>query len=104
MGILRVAEWTVDFGGSGHSGWLPAAAAPPPPTPVVRANLALAILQDSPTSSCILEWCGSTEETSGVETSGDSCHESLADALAEAEHAIGLAPEAWTPLDSSPAA
>ena len=92
MEIVQVAEWTVDFGGEEPTGWLPKEAVPPLPTPVVRADLALAILKDGTQDAdgFILEWRGPTKETSG-----DTWHSSLADAVTWADQHFGVPEDAW---------
>jgi hypothetical protein len=90
MKIVRVAEWTVDFGGEEHAGWLPKGAATPEATPLVRADLALAIIEQGP-ADYVLEWRGPTQETSG-----DRWCRSIAEALAEADELFGVPEDAWT--------
>jgi hypothetical protein len=87
--IRLVAEWTTDFGGEEHTGWLPKEATEPEPTPVSRVELALAILEDGP-ESYILEWRGPTQETSG-----DRWYPSVEAALAEADEFFGIPRDAW---------
>ena len=93
MKIVRVAEWTVDFGGEPHRRWLPKGAATPSVTPVSRADLALAVLEHGPTDFT-LEWRGPTEATSG-----DTSHSTIDEALSAAEEAFGVPKDAWTELD-----
>ena len=87
MGILK-AEWTVDFGGEEHSGWLPKGAAPPETTPVQRVALALVIMKQD--GGCILEWRGPTQDMSG-----DRWYSTVDDALADADKLFGIPADAW---------
>ena len=90
MEIIQVAEWTVDFGGEEPSGFLLTGVAKPPATPVVRVELALAILSEGPTAGYILEWRRPTPETSG-----NSRYASVETAVVEAERQFGVPPDAW---------
>jgi hypothetical protein len=93
--IVRVAEWTVDFGGEAHAGWLPEGAAKPAPTRVTRADLALSVLEHGP-GDFTLEWRGPTEDTSG-----DTSHSSVEEALSAAKEAFGVPEDAWAKLDDA---
>jgi len=93
--IVQVAEWTVEFAGETHAGWLPEGAAVPPPTPLVRVDLAFAILRERDKGGYILEWRGPTRARSG-----DSWHESVEAAVEEAERQFDVPPDAWARLVS----
>jgi hypothetical protein len=92
MALVRVAEWTVEFGGEEATGWLPDGAAKPPATPLQRVDLAFAVLSFGD-GDYILEWKGPTDETCG-----DSAHDSLEDAITSAEEAFGVPIDAWSIL------
>jgi hypothetical protein len=89
MKILRVAEWTVEFGGEVHTGWLPKGAAVPPPTAYSRVDLAFAVIEEGP-EDFILEWRGPTRDTSG-----DRAYSSLEEALEDADRLFGVPHQAW---------
>ena len=93
MEIIQVAEWTVEFGGEEPSGWLPTGAATPLATPLVRVDLAFAILSEGEKGGYILEWRGPT-----AETSNDTWHASVEAAVIEAERRFGVPPDAWAKL------
>ncbi len=95
MEILQVAEWTVEFGGKEHSGWLPRGATIAPPIPLTRVELAFAILKEEQ-AGYILEWRGPT-----TETSGDTWHSSVEAAVAEAERTFGVPEDAWAKLGAA---
>src|SRR5262245_26772847 len=63
--IKLACEWTVEFGGEEHSGWLPEGAATPKPRPIRRVDLAFVILCEGP-ESFILEWSGPDRETVAI--------------------------------------
>ena len=86
--IKRLLAVPVRFGGEEPSGWLPANAAKPPPTPLEDALVDLEI--DELEGGYILEWF--SRDTSHH---GDSWHESLEDALEQASTEFGVRPEEW---------
>ena len=90
MRLRRVAEWTVQFGGHAHTGWLPHDALQPEPTAITRVDLALAILEE-PGGGFTLEWKGPSPDTSG-----DTWHASLDAAVSEADRSFGVPAEAWS--------
>jgi len=94
--IRLIAEWTTEFGGEAHSGWLPAGAVEPGPTPVIRADLALVIMEDAP-GSYVLEWRGPTQQTSG-----DRWYPSLEAAVADADTLFGIPAAAWAEAKAGP--
>jgi hypothetical protein len=76
------------FGGEEHSGWLPANAATPQPTPVEDALVDFEVNELE--GGYILEWY--SRNTSHY---GDSWHETLDDALEQASAEFGVRPEEW---------
>jgi hypothetical protein len=86
--IKRLMAVPVRFGGEEHSGWLPANAATPRPTPVEDALVDFEIhkLEDG----YILEWF-----SRNTGHHGDSWHETLEDALEQASTEFGVRPEEW---------
>jgi hypothetical protein len=91
-----VAEWTVEFGGEEHSGWLPKGATTPPAMPLTRVELGFAIVEEEQ-GGYILEWRGPTPETSG-----DTWHSSVEAAVTEAERTFGVPEDAWAKLAAAP--
>jgi hypothetical protein len=80
----------VTFGGEAHSGWLPAEAAVPLPTPLGRVTLNLAIVEAAP-GSFFLRW---TEPAGRL--AGDTWHPSEAEAFEQAELNFGIARAEWS--------
>lgn len=86
--IKSITGYPVQFGGQSHSGWLPANAAQPPPTPVRNLLLDVSIEFDGHGylviyySQCGSEW-------------GDTWHESLAEAEEQALVNFGITHELW---------
>jgi hypothetical protein len=78
----------VRFGGEQHSGWLPANAATPQPTPVEGALVDFEIHEVE--GGYILEWFSRS-----TSHHGDSWHETLEDALEQASTEFGVKPEEW---------
>jgi hypothetical protein len=95
MKVRLVAEWTAEFGGEQHSGWLPKGAAEPELTPVRRMDLAFALLEEGP-EAYILEWRGPDQEASG-----DRWYPSVEAALAEAHEVFGVPAGAWVDPDAA---
>ena len=90
--ILKVAEWTAEFGE--HTASPSREVLNPEPSPVRRAELALAIIEEGPRRYS-LEWRGPTDDTSGR-----SSHTSLAEAIAAADESFGIPADAWADLPS----
>ena len=88
MVIKRILGVLVRFGGEEHSGWLPANAATPPPTPVEEALVDFEI--DEMEGGYILEWC-----SRNTSHHGESWYETLEDALEQANAAFDVRPEEW---------
>jgi hypothetical protein len=86
--IKRLLAVPVRFGGEVHSGWLPANAVTPPPTPVEHALVDLEV--DELEGGYILEWY-----SRNTSHRGDSWHETLEDALEQASTEFGVRPEEW---------
>ena len=87
--IKRLLAVPVRFGGEEHSGWLPANAATPRPTPVEDALVDFEI--DEMEGGYILEWF-----SRNTSHHGDSWHETLEDALEQASIEFGVRPEEWS--------
>ena len=88
--IRRLLAVPVRFGGAEHSGWLPANAATPPPTPVEDALVDFEISEVE--GGYILEWF-----SRNTSHHGDSWHETLEDALEQANIEFGLRPGEFHP-------
>jgi hypothetical protein len=89
MAVIRhLLAVPVRFGGEEHSGWLPANAATPPPTPVEDALVDFEIHELE--NGYILEWF-----SRNTSHHGDSWHETLEDALEQASTEFGVGPEEW---------
>jgi hypothetical protein len=91
--IKRLSAVPISFGGEEHTGWLPARAATPPPTPVEEALVDFEISEVE--GGYILE--GFSQNTSHH---GDSWHETLEDALEQANIDFGIRPEEWHSVES----
>ncbi len=78
----------VRFGGVEHTGWLPAGAAKPVPTPVEDLRIDIEIQSDAP--GFLLCW-QSQDGTKG----GDTWHQTLADAEATARENFGIESSHW---------
>jgi hypothetical protein len=86
--IKRLLAVPVRFGGEEHSGWLPANASTPPPTPVEDALVDFEVNELE--GGYILEWF-----SRNTNHHGDSWHETLDDALEQASAEFGVRPEEW---------
>jgi hypothetical protein len=86
--IKRVLAVPVRFGGEEHSGWLPANASTPPPTPVEDALVDFEVNEVE--GGYILEWFSRNSSHHR-----DSWHETLEDALEQASTEFGVRPEEW---------
>ena len=86
--IKRVLAVQVRFGGEVHSGWLPANAATPQPTPVEEALVDFEVHEVD--GGYILAWY-----SRNTSHHGDSWHETLEDALEQARSEFGVGPEEW---------
>ena len=86
--IKRLLGVPARFGGEEHSGWLPANAVTPPPTPVEEAEVDLEIKEVE--GAYILAWY--SRNTSHC---GDLWFETLEDALAQASIDWGIPPDNW---------
>ena len=86
--VKRVIGFPVKFGGEEHTGWLPAGAAKPLPTPVRNVLLNIEIQSDG--SGFVL--CHSSQD--GVEQ-GDTWHPSVAEAEKAAAEYFGVLASHW---------
>jgi hypothetical protein len=84
----------VEFGGEEHSGWLPAGAAWPRPTPVEVAVVDFEISEV--VGGYLLEWY-----SRNTNHWGDTWHDTLEGALEEARHSFGIQPDEWQPVEHS---
>jgi hypothetical protein len=84
--IKRLLAVPVRFGGEEHSGWLPANAAMPPPTPVEDALVDFEV--EEVKGGYILQWF-----SHNTAHQGDSWHETLEDALEQASTEFGVRPD-----------
>ena len=78
----------VQFGGEEHHGWLPAGAPRPKPTPVEDVLLNIRI--EATDGGFILEWWDVDKKHMG-----DTWHQSIEDAVAQAEASFGIKPDEW---------
>ncbi|QDU36307.1 hypothetical protein Mal4_05920 [Maioricimonas rarisocia] len=95
--IKKVKAWPFAFGGEGHSGWLPAGAAVPEPTPVEHELLDVTIESDE--GGYLLIWAARpspTCEDLRPPKSGDTWYETLEEALAAARNHFGIQHEDWS--------
>jgi hypothetical protein len=90
--LRRIDAVPIRFGGQAHSGWLPEGAATPAPTPIEEQLLDLTIASDR--NGYMLEWRGAD-----TRHSGDTWHESLEDALHQAQMQFGIEPGDWREPD-----
>ena len=88
--LKRVVELRVRIGGQQHSGWLPAGAATPLPTPVRDVLLDIEIQDDG--SGYLL--CYASRDGSAY---GDTWHESVEAAEQAAAEYFGVQPSQWDP-------
>ena len=86
--IKRLLAVPVRFGGKEHSGWLPANAVTPQPTPVEDALVDFEVNELE--GGYILAWY-----SRNTSHRGDSWHETLDDALQQASTEFGVMPEEW---------
>ena len=77
------------FGGEHHTGWLPAGATTPQPTPTRTAVLDVRIIQED--GAFYLVW-----QSRNTDDKGETWHLTLDEALAEAERCFGILPDRWT--------
>jgi hypothetical protein len=80
MIVKQILGRKVSFGGEEHSGWLPAGAATPKPTPVELVELDFRIEKAGDDEGYFLIW----EDQSGRHC-GDTWHQTIDDAVAGAE-------------------
>ena len=86
--IKQLQAVPVCFGGEEHSGWLPANAALPPPTPVEVAVVDFEISEVE--GGYIFEW-----HSRNTSHRGDLWYETLEGALEQASIDWGIRPEQW---------
>ena len=89
--IKHLMAVPVRFGGEEHSGWLPANAATPRPTPVEEALVDFEVHEVE--GGYLLEW-----RSRNTSHHGDSWYETLEDALEQASTEFGVRPEEWHPV------
>jgi hypothetical protein len=97
MVVKKVAGWPCTFGGEMHSGWLPANAASPLPTP--EEHEVLDVVIEHLDGGYLLVWQACPSETcreSRPPKTGDSWHETLADAEVAAREWFGIEAQNWT--------
>ena len=87
--LKRLESRVVEFGGAAHTGWLPSGAATPRPTSRQSITLTL-VIEKLGEDSFLLVWNGS-EPNFG----GDTWHQSLEDAVHQAELWFGISPLEW---------
>jgi hypothetical protein len=88
VAIKRLSAVPIRFGGEEHSGWLPANAAIPPPTPVEQAVVDFEISEVE--GGYILQWY-----SRNTSHHGDLWYETLEEALEQASIDWGIRPEEW---------
>jgi hypothetical protein len=93
--IKRLSAVPIRFGGEEHSGWLPANAATPPPTPVEEALMDFEISEYEGGGGYILEW-----DSRNTSHWGDLWYETLEDALEQAFLYFGIQPDQWQAVES----
>ena len=91
--IKRLSAVPIRFGGEEHSGWLPAHAATPPPTPVEEALVDFEISEVE--GGYILEWF-----SRNTSHHGDFWHGTLEGALEQANIDFGIRPAEWHSVES----
>jgi hypothetical protein len=88
--VSRVDNFRVTIGGEPHSGWLPAGATKPLPTPTKDVVLSFTIEFDGSGYQLIVD-------SADGSVRGDTWHRSVADAQAQAESWYGVPPSSWSP-------
>lgn len=86
--IKRLSGVPILFGGEEHSGWLPADAVTPPPTPVEKAMVDFEI--SAAGGGYLLEW-----HSQNTNHRGDLWFETLEDAMVQAKIDWGIPPDRW---------
>ena len=97
MVIKKVEGWPFTFGGEVHSGWLPPNAAMPLPRPIEHEILDVTI--EKCEGGYLLVWAARPSDTCREllpPKAGDSWHETIDDAEAEAQNQIGIERRHWT--------
>jgi hypothetical protein len=90
--IKRLRGVPTRFGGEEHSGWLPANAATPPPTPLEEALLDLEISEVQ--GGYILQW-----HSRNTSHHGDLWYETLEDVLEQARIPFDIHPDGWQTVE-----
>jgi hypothetical protein len=88
--VVRVDNFRTTIGGEPHSGWLPPGAAKPLPTPTRDVVLSFTIEFDGSGYLLIVD-------SADGSVRGDTWHQSVADAKAQAESWYGVSPSSWSP-------
>ena len=88
--VKRVTSLPVQFGGEQHTGWLPAGAAVPLPTPAIDVFLDIEIQSDG--DGYLL--CYSSQDGT---VRGDTWHQSVVEAENAAAKDFGVRPSQWEP-------
>jgi len=91
--IRRLLAVPIRFGGEKHSGWLPANAAAPPPTPEEEALVDFEISEVE--GGYILEWY-----SRNTSHHGDLWYETLEDALEQTSIDWSIGREEWRAVES----
>ena len=91
--VKRIDGLMIRMGGEPHSGWLPAGAAAPLPTPVRDVLMNFEILFDG----VGYLFCYSSQEGAIM---GDTWHETLVKAERQANLDFGIESRQWWPTDS----
>jgi hypothetical protein len=99
--IKHLSAVPIRFGGEEHSGWLPANAATPPPTPVEEALVDFEISELEGGGGYIFEWDSRKplRVTSGPPRA-DLWYETLEDTLEQAFLSFGIQPDQWQAVES----
>jgi hypothetical protein len=88
--VSRIDNFRTTIGGEPHSGWLPAGAATPLPTP--KRDVVLNFVIEFEGSGYLL-----IVDSADGSIRGDTWHASVSDAQAQAELWYGIVPAMWTP-------
>ena len=87
--VSRIDNFRTTIGGEAHTGWLPPGAAKPLPTPTREVVLTFTIEFDGSGYLLIVD-------SADGSVRGDTWHESVADAQAQAESWYGISRSAWS--------
>jgi hypothetical protein len=90
MKRLTVSDFLVIVGGEQHSGWLPENATKPLPVPIRELPFDFVIEETIDGGGYLLEY-----QSHSGELYGDTWHETLEDAKAQAQQYFGVPVDAW---------